>query len=110
MLRGEEHDRWDLEVRGGILGAARVLMGVEDHAGGKQLLRLRYWPRIPERGPILVLAFAALAGAAARAHTWSAAVVLGLGAVLPALHIVEQCMAAMATIRQVVLRLQRGGW
>ena len=110
MLRGEEHDRWDLEVRGGILGAARVLMGVEDHARGKQLLRLRYWPKIPERGPILVLGFAALAGAAARAHAWSAAVVLGLGAVLPLLHIVEQCMAAMATIRQVVVRLQRGGW
>jgi len=110
VLRGEEHDRWDLEVRGGIVGAARMLMGVEDHAGGKQLLRLRYWPTIPVRGPILVLAFAALASAAARAHTWSVAVVLGLGAVLPVLHIVEQCMAAMATIRQVLVRLQRGGW
>ena len=110
MLRGEEHDRWDLEVRGGILGAARVLMGVEDHAGGKQLLRLRYWPQIPGRGPILVLGFAALAGAAAQAQLWGAAVLLGLGVVLPTLQIVEQCMAGMATIKQTVEQLKQGGW
>jgi O-antigen biosynthesis protein len=108
VLRGEEHDRWDLEVRGGILGAARVLMGVEDHPGAKQLIRLRWWPKIPVRGPILALGFATLAVAALNAHAWSAAAVLGLGAVLPALHIVEQCMAAMATIRQGVEDLRRG--
>src|SRR5205823_4005900 len=41
VLRGEEHDRWDLEVRGGILGAARLLMAAEDHPDGKQLIRVR---------------------------------------------------------------------
>jgi len=110
VLRGEEHDRWDLEVRGGILGVARVLMGVEDHAGGKQLLRLRWWPKIPRRGPLLALGFAALTGAAAAGQLWGAAVFLGIGAVLPALHMVEQCMAGMATIRQAVQDLQHGGW
>ncbi len=110
VLRGEEHDRWDLEVRGGILGAARLLVGVEEHAGGKQLLRLRWWPRIPPRGPIMVLGFAALTGAAAYAEVWGAAVLLGLGVVLPALHMVEQGMAAMATIRHGIDALNKGGW
>jgi len=109
VLRGDEHDSWDLEVRGGILGVARLVMGVEDHAGGKQMVRLRWWPRIPVRGPLLALAFAALTAAAADAQIWGAAVLLGLGALLPALHIVEQCMAAMATIREAVGRLQNGG-
>src|SRR5437667_689396 len=110
VLRGEEHDCWDLEVRAGILGAARVLAGAEDHAGGKQLLRLRWWPLVPVRGPVLALAFAALAGVAAHAHLWGAAVLLGLGAVLPALNIVEQCMAGMATIRRALQDLNWGTW
>ena len=110
VLRGEEHDAWDLEVRGGILGVARLVMGVEDHAGAKQLVRLRWWPKIPPRGPILALGFAVLAAAAAQAQLWGAAVLLGLGAVLPTLHIVEQCMAGMATIKQTVEQLKQGGW
>jgi len=110
VLRGEEHDCWDLEVRAGILGAARLLAGAEDHAGGKQLLRLRWWPLVPVRGPVLALAFAALAGVAAHAHLWGAAVLLGLGAVLPALNIVEQCMAGMATIRRALQDLNWGTW
>src|SRR5881296_4252747 len=36
VLRGGRHDRWDLEVRGGFFGAARLLLGVEDHPGGCQ--------------------------------------------------------------------------
>src|SRR5437870_1264402 len=110
VLRGAEHDAWDLEVRGGILGAARVLMGLEDHPGAKQLVRLRWWPDIPGRGPILVLGFAGLTVAAAHAGAWLAALFLGFGTLLPALHIVEQCMAAMAAIRQTAGRLQNGGW
>jgi len=110
VLRGEEHDCWDLEVRAGILGAARLLAGAEDHAGGKQLLRFRWWPLVPVRGPVLALAFAALAGVAAHAHLWGAAVLLGLGAVLPALNIVEQCMAGMATMRRALQDLNWGTW
>src|SRR2546425_694879 len=45
VVRGGEFDRWDIEVRGGILGGARVLAAVEDHGGGQQLVRLRAWPR-----------------------------------------------------------------
>ena len=110
VLRGEAHDDWDLEVRSGILGVSRLIMGVEDHAGAKQLVRLRWWPKIPMRVPILALGFAALAGAAAQAHLWGAAGLLGLGVVLPTLHSVEQCMAGMATIKQTIERLKQGGW
>ena len=108
VLRGGRHDRWDLEVRGGILGVARLLVGVEDHAGGKQLIRLRWWPQIPQRGPVFALGVATLSIAAARADAWVAAAVLGLGALLPALHIVEQCMRAMTTVREAVRQVRVG--
>jgi len=43
--RGGDFDRWDLEVRGGALGAVRLCMAVEDHGSGTQLFRFRSWPR-----------------------------------------------------------------
>jgi len=106
VLHGGEHDRWDLEVRGGILGAARLLIGVEDHPGGKQLIRLRWWPEVPGRGPFLTLGLAALTVTAAHVHAWLASLLLGFGTLVPALNIVEQCMAAMAAMRVAVERLR----
>src|SRR5205823_6843233 len=80
VLRGGRHDRWDLEVRGGFFGAARLLLGVEDHPGGHQMLRLRWWPDVPARGPLLTLAFALLTRSAWHDRAWVAVAVLGLGA------------------------------
>ena len=110
VLTGGDHDTWDLEIRGGILGAARVVMGSEDHAGAKQLLRLRWWPVIPARGPFVALTLAALAVTSASSHLWAVAVPLAVGAVLPVLNAIEQSMAAMATIRCAVERLRRERW
>jgi len=107
VLRGGRDARWDLEVRGGTFGAARLLMGVEEHAGGKQLIRVRWWPVMPAAGPLLTLVFAVLARGAFGDHAWIAAAVLGLGALLFAARAVEQCSAATATIREVVGRLRR---
>jgi GT2 family glycosyltransferase len=39
--RGGDYDRWDLQVRGGPLANARLFMGIEGHAGGKQNLHFR---------------------------------------------------------------------
>ena len=108
VLRGGRHARWDLEVRSGFFGAARLLMGVEQHAGGKQLIRLRWWPTVPPRGPLLTLCFTALTAGAARDHAWGAALLMGLGALVLAGRTLEQCTAAMATVRYAVTRLRDG--
>ena len=106
VLRGGRHDRWDLEIRGGFLGAARLLLGVEEHPGGHQMLRLRWWPDVPARGPLLTLAFALLTRSALYDQAWVAVGVLGLGAVFFAWRTIEQCTAAMATIRDAIARLR----
>jgi GT2 family glycosyltransferase len=108
VLRGGPHDRWDLEVRGGFLGFARMLMAVEEHGGGRQLVRLRSWPAIPVSGLILTLGFAALALAALYDHAWPAAAVLSLGALLPLLKAIEEAAAGMATVASGLRRLRDG--
>ena len=106
VLRGGRHDRWDLEVRGGFFGAARLLLGVEEHPGGHQMLRLRWWPDVPARGPLLTLAFALFARSALHDRAWVAAGVLGAGALFFLWRTLEQCTAAMATVRDAVARLR----
>jgi len=108
VLRGGPHDRWDLEVRGGFLGAARMLMAVEEHGGGRQLVRLRAWPDIPLRAPILTAGLAALALAAFQDQAWAAAAGLGLAALLPALKALEESAVSMATVASSLRRLRNG--
>jgi GT2 family glycosyltransferase len=42
--RGGDFDNWDLEVAGGLAGFARMLMAIEEHGGGRQLVRYRIEP------------------------------------------------------------------
>ena len=45
VVAGGDFDGWDLEIRGGRLGGLRALVVVEEHGAGRQLARLRAWPR-----------------------------------------------------------------
>jgi len=95
IRRGGECDRWDLAVRGGILGAARLRMATENHGGGRQLLRFRSWPRCSVAGLVAMLVFLALALGAAADEAWMAAAVLtGVSAVLGARMLWESGAAA----------------
>jgi len=44
VRQGGDFDSWDLEVRGGLFGSARLLHVIEEHGGGRQLVRFRVWP------------------------------------------------------------------
>src|SRR5262249_28113326 len=57
---GGTYDRWDLEVFGGMFGSARILMAVEDHGAGNQLVRIRCWPRLRSVAAILGVALSCL--------------------------------------------------
>lgn len=41
VRRGKEFDTWDLQVRGGLFSEGHALLAIEEHGGGKQLLRFR---------------------------------------------------------------------
>jgi O-antigen biosynthesis protein len=57
---GGPFDRWDLALRVGPLGGVKIRTVVEEHGSGRQLLRVRIWPRASTRGAVVVLAGALL--------------------------------------------------
>jgi GT2 family glycosyltransferase len=46
VARGGDFDNWDLEVHGGLFGHARMRLAVEEHGGGRQLIRVKLWPKL----------------------------------------------------------------
>jgi glycosyltransferase involved in cell wall biosynthesis len=99
---GGDYDRWDLEIGGGLLGSARLLVAVEDHGAGRQLLRFRCWPRVSRSGYALTALFAALAGGAAGAGAWPAGTILAAVALALALCMILECASAAAIVARTV--------
>ena len=107
VLRGGEFDKWDLEVRGGLFGAARLLMAAEDHGPGTQYVRARCWPRCFPRALALICLLVALATWASLDRVWPVAATLAFGAVLIAALAIGECSMAMAAIRSSLGHLGR---
>ena len=61
MCVGGDFDNWDLDVRGGIMAGARILMTVEEHGGGKQLFRFKVYPRVSKKWSLILILFTGLA-------------------------------------------------
>jgi hypothetical protein len=96
--RGGDFDRWDLEVRGGLLGSARMLMAIEEHGAGKQLLRFRTCPKFWGLAIVLDLVLVGLGVGAGLAQCEFAAVALWLMAGLIALRLLKESAVAQAAI------------
>jgi GT2 family glycosyltransferase len=91
--RGSEFDRWDLQVRSGQLGAARLRLSVEEHGEGRQLLRYHVWPNVSRRGTALLGGLVALACLSFSLGSAAAVVALAAAAALLALRILHECAA-----------------
>jgi membrane protein implicated in regulation of membrane protease activity len=94
VRRGGDYDRWDLQVRAGSLGAARVRVAVEEHGQGRQLLRHRLWPRLSPVAVAVVAVLAALALVAAIGGPWYVSAILGALAVAVAVQMLHECAVA----------------
>jgi GT2 family glycosyltransferase len=98
VTRGGEYDRWDIEVLGGLWGTVRLRGTVEEHGAGKELIRVRSWPRCSSGGVILLLLSIVLGTEAALDQAWAAAAVLAILALLLALRIGQECAKATAAV------------
>ena len=99
---GGDFDDWDFEVRGGLLASSRLLSTVEEHGGGRQMVRFRAWTRLSAFTFVAFVGFGALAGAAALSGAWPAAVALGLIASLIALRVIWEGALAMGVLTSAI--------
>ncbi|HEV2394749.1 MAG TPA: glycosyltransferase [Verrucomicrobiae bacterium] len=102
VIRGGAYDRWDLEVRGGLLGTARLMLVIEEHGEGRQYVRMRLWPIAKLSVLLAALLFACFAIVAALDLEWTAWALLNVPAILLVGRTLYECASSMSAIRQVV--------
>ena len=89
-------------MRGGLLGAVRLLLAIEEHGQGRQYLRIRLWPVIPPGLLVSACLFTLLAMVAALSFQWTAWALLNVPAVFLVGRALYESAAAMAAARQAV--------
>lgn len=104
LVSAGNYDRWDLEVRGGTLGSARLFMTVEEHGAGKQLFRFRSWPHFSVEGGIAIVVFTGLSVGAAADEYWLAYDILAFITLAVIGRALYECAGAMATIQRTLKR------
>jgi O-antigen biosynthesis protein len=95
---GGDYDGWDLQARIGLMGAARLIVAVEELGGGIQMIRVRAWPRFSIVVSIAVAALAALTLAAALDRAAIAAFALAIATGLLAGRALWETMGALAAV------------
>lgn len=99
VLRGGDFDRWDLEVRGSMLGSARLILGIEEFGGGKQLVRYRIWPHFSRGGLIFSMAWFSLSILAFHDGALVPTLILGSFGLTTVMRMLFESTAPMALLR-----------
>ncbi len=99
---GGDFDRWDLDVRGGILGGVRARMTIEEHGGGRQLVRVRRWPTLSAGAWALVWITGAIALLAGLAGQVAPCVIFGCLWLVVCLMAMADCAGASASLLDVL--------
>jgi GT2 family glycosyltransferase len=95
-IRGGDFDTWDLELRGGLLGGARIRHTVEEHGGDRQLIRFKVVPRRSKLGTVIPILFLLPALGAAFAGAKLAAILLTLFGVAAVVLAIREVSVATA--------------
>lgn len=98
VLHGGNYDPWDLEVRAGTLGAARLRMTIEEHGAGRQLIRFRVQSRRSAVMIGLILMLAILSVLAAMDQAWISTAIFAAFSLALALRKVLERSIAVGTI------------
>ncbi len=105
VVRGAEYDRWDLELRSGLLAAVRLLMTVEEHGDGRQMFRYLLSPRYTTTAAVGFVLATLLTMGAELDRIWSVATVLGALSFFLLLHSLAECGLAMAVAVRALRRV-----
>ena len=103
VARGGDFDRWDLTLRSGALGAARVVLGLEEYGQGRQLARFRVWPCCSRKALLLLAASAGVTAVALAADKWAVAALAGTGLAVLVQRALVECGTATLALRRVLV-------
>jgi hypothetical protein len=101
VKHGGNYDDWDLEICAGSCSAVKCRVGVEEHGGGKQLIRFRLWPRVNVVVLALGAAFIVLSIMSAIGQYWLVSLLLSMLPLLLTFKIMEQCALAAGVCKKV---------
>jgi glycosyltransferase involved in cell wall biosynthesis len=104
---GGPYDRWDLEIAGGALARARLLIAVEDQGASTQYVRYGIWPKCSGVGLAIIAFLAALAGAAATGAAWTAAAVFAGAVILVIARAVQEAGRALTLFDNAVAGIKK---
>ena len=102
LRRGREFDRWDLEVRVGFFGGAKLWALAEDHGAGKQLIRVRIRPTCKFAGWIIFAGLTINALISYFDQLWIPTVVMAAVATLCAIETMREVGTAVAAFLSVL--------
>ena len=95
VMRGNEYDRWDLQVSTTLSTHGRLLMMIEEHGNGKQMLRFKIRHVVSPARALLVLLFMIVSASAFFTMSYVASALLGcIGLVLLARIIAGSVLVA----------------
>ncbi len=106
-VRGGNYDRWDLEVKGGLLGATRSLLLVEEHGEGRQFIKVKTWPTVGLLGIIPSLIFALLALGAVLDHAPLVSAIFGVVTLLLIGRTARECSSSQAVFQNVFAQIEK---
>jgi hypothetical protein len=100
VRRGGNFDRWDLYADCGLFSAAKGLLTIEEHGGGKQMLKFRCWPKYSRIGLIVIAVFSILSIIAVFDNAYIAAALLGISALLLGIKYLNDTARGISEIRK----------
>jgi GT2 family glycosyltransferase len=107
VRRGSDFDGWDLETRGGIAGSVRLVLAIEEHGAGKQMLLFHLRPRITSAAVVALILLVALFAAAMIDHNAWLGAILAAAIVVVLVRMVSDCGAAASLAQSSVENLSR---
>ncbi|MEP6508029.1 MAG: glycosyltransferase [Gemmatimonadales bacterium] len=106
VLRGGDFDRWDLELRRGLLASARLLLAIEEHGQGRQLARFKFWPLFSPTAVGVATVTALLSATALAQGNLVAGIGMGIAFLVLAIRSLKECASAMGAVREALTAIK----
>ena len=110
VQRGGDFDRWDLFCRSGTFGGLQMRMAIEEHGGGRQLVRLRSWPTFPRVIQVVLFLLVGLGLFDLFARSWPGAIPMLIVAGLLTLRVSMDAGAALAVVFKYINHPRPSEW